>query len=85
MTDRDVVERFAQFVSTGNSVKDESNQLSRQGFKPSYVWNCSRQAEVKRILLNLLPYLGHRRAHKVLDCLDDYEYRFSDTRAAEAT
>jgi len=83
MTDRDVVEHFAQILSTGNSIKDESNQPSRIGYKPSFVWQCSRQIEVKRILINLLPYLGHRRAHKVLDCLDDYEYRFTDQRAAK--
>ena len=75
MTDRDVVEKFASLMNTGNSIYDESNQPNRikSGHKPSYRWACSRKQEVKRILLAMLPHFGHRRANKVLDCLDDYE------------
>ena len=75
MTDKDVVQMFADVMNTGNQVHDESNQPTRlaNDRKASYRWTCSRKAEVKRICLSMLPHLGHRRAHKVLDCLDDYE------------
>jgi hypothetical protein len=75
MTDKDVVQMFADVMSTGGKVHDESNQPRRiaTGYKASYRWTCSRKAEVTRIILKMLPYLGDRRAHKVLDCLDFYE------------
>jgi hypothetical protein len=74
MTDKDVVQMFADVMSTGGKVHDEGMQPRRiaTGNKTSYRWTCSRKAEVTRIILKMLPYLGDRRAHKVLDCLDFY-------------
>ena len=75
MTDKDIVQRFADIMNTGNSVRDESQQPDRatRGHKPAYRWNCSRKSEITRIITKMLPLLGDRRAHKVLDCLDTYE------------
>ena len=75
MTDKDVVQMFADVMGTGNKVHNESSQPRRihTGHKTSYRWTCSRKAEVTRIVLKMLPLLGDRRAHKVLDCLDSYE------------
>ena len=75
MTDKDVVQMFADVMDTGNLVHDESGQPRRirTGRKACYRWTCSRKAEVKRIILKMLPLLGDRRAHRVLDCLDSYE------------
>ena len=75
MTDKDVVQMFANVMGTGNKVHDESSQPRRNqtGHKASYRWTCSRESEVTRIALKMLPLLGDRRAHKVLDCLDSYE------------
>ena len=77
MTDRDVVQMFADVMGTGGKVHDESNQPRRiaAGRKACYRWTCSRKAEVTRIITKMLPLLGDRRAHKVLDCLDDYDQR----------
>ena len=77
MTDKDVVQMFADVMNTGGRVHDESNQPRRSATdrKPSYRWTCSRKAEVKRICLAMLPFLGQRRAYRILNCLDDYELR----------
>ena len=74
MTDLDVVEKFARIMGTGNVVHSESNQPSRLSRRQvSFRWTCSRKAEVARIIKLMLPLLGDRRAHNVLNCLDDYE------------
>ena len=74
MTDLDIVQRFADIINTGNSVREETLQPSRQGNrKPCYRWSCSRKSEIQRILLNMLPYFGQRRAYNALNCLDDYD------------
>ena len=75
MTDKDVVQMFADVMGTSGTVHEECNQPRRiaTGRKPTYRWTCSRKAEVTRIVLKMLPLLGDRRAHKVLDCLDTYE------------
>jgi hypothetical protein len=75
MTDKDVVQMFADVMGTGGKVHDESGQPRRilTGRKACYRWTCSRKTEVTRIVLKMLPLLGDRRAHKVLDCLDTYE------------
>ena len=75
MTDQDIVKRFATVMNTGGKVHNESGQPNRiaTGRKTCYRWTCSRKAEVTRIILKMLPLLGDRRAHKVLNCLDTYE------------
>ena len=78
MTDKDVVQMFANVMGTDNLVHDESNQPRRiaTGRKATYRWTCSRKTEVTRILSKMLPFLGDRRAHKALDCLDSYELNY---------
>ena len=69
MTDKDIVEKFAEVVGYGNvnylKTKDE--------WKDAYCWEISKTSEVRRITAAMLPYLGSRRAHKALDILDHIE------------
>ena len=75
MTDRDIVQRFADVVGCGTAVHDESNQPRRirTGRKACYRWTCSKQADVRRLLEQFLPYFGHRRAYIAQNCLDFYD------------
>jgi hypothetical protein len=73
MTDRDVVQTFADVMNTGNKVHSEKTNSQLPHWKPVYRWTCSRKSEVTRILELMLPHLGQRRAYKALNCLDDYD------------
>ena len=75
MTDRDIVQRFADTLKCGTKVHDESNQPRRirTNRKPCYRWTCTKKADVKRILELFLPYLGHRRAYVAQNCLDVFD------------
>ena len=69
MTDKDIVEKFAEVVGYGNV-----NYLKTQdGWKDAYCWEICKITEVRRIAAAMLPYLGDRRAHKALDILDHIE------------
>ena len=69
MTDRDVVQKFANTVEYGNV----NFVPTREGWKDAYAWEISKMTEVRRILDLFLPYFGDRRAHKALDILDSLE------------
>ena len=75
MTDRDIVQRFADVLGCGTAVHDESNQPRRirTGRKACYRWTCSKRADVRRVLELFLPYFGHRRAYTAQNCLDSYD------------
>lgn len=65
-TDRDVIERFAQWASFGSLkpvVKRSSNH------KDAWAWTCSRRLQVFSILERLLPHLGSRRRAKAVQVL----------------
>ena len=70
MTDRDVVEKFADGVGYGNVNLVRS---PRSDWKDAYAWEIAKTSEVHRILDAFLPHLGNRRAHKALDVLDHLE------------
>ena len=75
MTDRDIVQRFADVLGCGTAVHDESNQPRRirTGRKACYRWTCSRRADVIKVLELFLPHFGQRRAYTALNCLDSYD------------
>ncbi len=70
MTDRDVVQKFADTVEYGNVNHVPSKT---EGWKDCYAWEIMKMSEVRRILDLFLPYFGDRRAHKALDVLDHLE------------
>ena len=70
MTDKDVVQMFVNVMGTGK-IYDRPPRFT--GRKPTYLWQCYRKAEIIRIASKMLPLLGDRRAHRVLNCLDNYE------------
>ncbi len=71
MTDLDVITDFADTL--GHKVYGPYTQKAHPTWKPKYAVRVSRAAEVRRILLLLLPHLGSRRAYKALNALDVIE------------
>ena len=71
MTDLDVMEDFQRIVGVGNIHPRKGKY--KANWKPAYEWTMSKQSEVERILLAMLPYFGQRRAYKALNCLDDID------------
>ena len=69
MTDRDVVQRFADFFGlnvTGPSLRSGS-------IKPLWRAQSAKRSKVREILSKMLPSLGDRRAHQALNVLDHLE------------
>lgn len=67
MTDRDVVERFAQVVQCGAI----HERLSReQHHKPMYEWYVYEAEKVRDLIALFLPFMGERRRAKALSVLD---------------
>jgi hypothetical protein len=73
MTDKDVVEQFRDVVGCGNVVELHPPNHKEKGWSKFYSWTISKRSEVQRILSTMLPYFGHRRAHKALNILDNLE------------
>lgn len=67
MTDRDVVERFVQIMGCGRVTGE--HRFGREHHKPTYRWHIGNRADVERIVLMLLPYLGERRSAKAREAL----------------
>lgn len=70
MTDRDVVERFADLMGCGAIYEQSYENTATPHWKTKYAWMCTKTADCRRILELFLPHLGHRRAHKALDLLE---------------
>ena len=69
MTDKDMVEKFAEVVGYGNV----NYVPTKKEWKDAYAWEICKASEVRRIIAAMLPYLGLRRAYKALNILDDLE------------
>jgi hypothetical protein len=73
MTDLDVVQDFVDIIGYGN-VREKKDAGSRKAhWKQAYEWQICKRSEIYRILEAMLPYFGHRRAYKALNCLDDID------------
>ena len=75
MTDEDVMESFRDIIGVGN-VHLKKGKFKAH-WKPAWEWTISKQTYVYRILEDMLPYFGHRRAYKAqnsLDAIDNYNY-----------
>ena len=59
MTDKDVVERFAKYANCG-TVKFVPRQ--KPHWKDQWLWSVSKKADVIRLLSDMLPFFGERRA-----------------------
>lgn len=66
-TDKDVVERFCAIVGVGKVVGPKHQ---RGGRKPLWEWKLYRQVEMGDLILEMLPWLGKRRAAKAREILE---------------
>ena len=70
MTDRDVLERFAQIVGFG---RVRTMRPATDKHKELFSWDINNKAEAKRIISMLLPFFFQRRAYHALNFLDRIE------------
>ena len=70
MTDKDVLEDFANYFD----LNINGPYVFKPGSKPMWKVKSNKKSKVRSILLEMLPHLGMRRAHKALDALDDLEF-----------
>jgi hypothetical protein len=75
MTDKDVVERFAEIFDLPVLFKPRAHK--RPKWKDLYVAQVSHQAKVKEIVDALLPFMGERRRSKMEQFLGDFKTQCS--------
>jgi hypothetical protein len=75
MTDKDIVERFANIFDLQVKFKPRAHKNPK--WKDLYVAQVSRQAKVKEIVDALLPYMGERRRLKMEEFLGDFKAQCS--------
>ena len=68
MTDQDVMQHFFETVDCGKLYYEPN-----KNHKPAWNWVCYRIADVKKLLLAFLPFLGQRRTYKAQNALDYYD------------
>ena len=68
-TDYDVVSRFFEMAQCGY-LRNGSHSEKNKHHKPFWVWTVWKKADVKRLLVQMLPMLGERRAYTALNALD---------------
>ena len=66
MSDKDILDRFQSIF--GGYIYDKKKQQPHH--KKMWTWQVASAADVKKVLLQMLPLLGHRRAYKALNTLD---------------
>ena len=69
MTDRDVLERFAQIVDAG-AICDKTCTNPKSQWRASYHWQVYARDDVARILTWFLPWLQSRRGEKARATLE---------------
>jgi hypothetical protein len=65
MTDEDVVKKVAKLLSV--PVNHKARTTKR---KAIYSISLSKRDEVEKVLLQILPFMGSRRAQRIHECLD---------------
>ena len=68
MTDKDILDRFALAFPGGTWTERD-----RPGRKHTWIYRLTRKSIAIDAIKTMLPLLGHRRAHKALDILDNIE------------
>ena len=81
MTDKDVIDRFAEYAGCGTVIFVPRGKAH---WKDQWLWSTSKKADVQRLLSDMLPYFGERRAYKTLNVLDTIELNDSYYRTSEA-
>ena len=72
MTDEDVLVEFAKVI--GSKVTGPYHPASAKSHHlPFWRVTVGAKAEVRRVLELMVPHLGHRKAYKALNCLDDID------------
>ena len=69
MTDRDIIQRFVDYVGHGNIY---SEKKSESKLKLTYCWKISGPRAIN-FLHKIAPYLGVRRYNRVIQCLALYK------------
>ena len=69
MTDKDVMERFADVVGHGKLYGPYRYEKSGNR-KPYWQWKAWKNPEVLRILKMFLPHLGKRRSEKAIEAIN---------------
>jgi len=64
MTDRDIVERFAEIMGCGSV---QQTPPRAEGQKPLYRWSTYTAADIDALISLLLPWFGERRRTKALE------------------
>ena len=67
-SDYDILVRLQNIF--GGSIQTKSWKAMKPTQKPLWQWRLGRSEEVQRVLSQMLPLLGERRACKALDALD---------------
>ena len=70
MVDEDVIKDFLKVVGVGKFYELKAKTSTG---KTIYRASVHRKADVKYLLEQMLPYFGHRRAYKALNCLDEID------------
>lgn len=71
-SDKDLIYRWKELSQCGNIRVKKTKNVRH---KDSYQWFTSKQEDVKRLLLLMVPWFGERRTKKTLESLekmDDY-------------
>ena len=72
MTDKDIVDRFHNYAQAGHVYNREVRD-----HKDCWQWKCSKRADIVRLLSDMLPFFGERRAFTTLNALDYYDDCFN--------
>ena len=74
-TDYDVLMKFAGLADCANKITYCPRRQHQT--KDAWKWQVGNEKDVTRLLNRMMPFLGHRRAHKALDVFDFYDDRNS--------
>lgn len=69
MTDEDVLLEMARRSGMGKVIPKKGSYTSNSKNKQAYVWQLSRETEIRSFLAMILPWLGHRRMVQAFDAL----------------
>ena len=70
MTDKDIIHKL-QSLYPGPSVTYRDRNPGK--WKPQWKWCINKTEDVRQFLIDILPYLGERRAYTALNALDHIE------------
>jgi len=69
MTDRDVVVRLYRLFGVGHLQYIHTPFMRARGWKVQWSWQVQAQADARRVMRLVLPYMGKRRTAKIKELL----------------